>query len=238
MLLWPPPKGRCTIRRVQPQTRFLTVASLCDATSGPSLFGRVVNARKNRPDAAIPFSWELCWLLNLPSEQIKSKTLLRAPFWSNFLDRVSQCGINKVHLIYSMLCKSPVCRLLNLEYNGSLSVYLLLYVCIYSISIFSVWRPWNHAHGSFQCLHALAAHFICSFPFDFWFFNFFFAPCSFQSFVSWETGDAADRRVVVKSHKVQTRSLLAERFSVSMLFLDVIWMGNSIKHPKGILPPL
>lgn len=71
---------------------------------------------------------------------IRANQISNAP-QSSVLEQFSQCGINKVHLIYSMLCKSPVCRLLNLEYNGSLSVYLLLYVCIYSISIFSVWRP-------------------------------------------------------------------------------------------------
>lgn len=38
-----------------------------------------------------------------------------AIFWTEFPNV-------EVHLIYSMLCKSPVCPLLNLEYNGSLSV--------------------------------------------------------------------------------------------------------------------
>lgn len=72
---------------------------------------------------------------------IRANQISNAPQSSvleHFLDRVSQCGINKVHLIYSMLCKSPVCRLSNLEYNGSLSVYLLLYVYVFIPFLFLV----------------------------------------------------------------------------------------------------
>lgn len=49
---------------------------------------------------------------------------------------------------------------------------------------------------------------------------------------------AAERRVVLQPHKVQTSRLLALRFPVSKRFLDAIRMGDGIQRTKRILPPL